>query len=164
MHHRRACLPWVGVIVACVVVAGCKNANEPTPQVAATAGFFQLLNVNSTPVPTVTAPKPPNTCPGFTNSGTLLLTVNPQGYEVQLGTNFDCLNGTGPTFNDKETGTWSLSGGPAAFTLTFTPTGTSALHLSPANVEGAHLTLSFDAQHQDAGAPKVTVNSEWRKQ
>jgi len=158
-------------MMACVLTASCvKGAGVgPSSEAASTAGLFLLQDVNGTRLPSTTAPRPPNACAGFTNFGTLLLTVDPQVYEARINTNFDCLNGSGPTFSDTESGTWAFTGDSAApptasFNIAFTPTTAKVFNLGTATVSGVTLAVRFDAPHQDAGNPVVGANSTWRKQ
>src|SRR5262245_35300925 len=162
---------WLVLIVACALSASCvKDAGVgPSAEAASSAGLFQLLDVNGTRLPATTAPRPPNACPGFTNFGTLLLTVDPQVYEARINTNFDCSNGSGPTFSDVERGTWAFTGDSSApptlaFSIAFTPTTAKVFNFATATVSGVTLTVRFDAPHQDAGNPVVAANSTWRKQ
>ena len=167
MSAQRVWSSWLGIFVACAVVAGCvaRGGDLPTAPTRAISGFFTLQEVNGVTVPAPSAPRPPNACPGFLDSGRLILSVDPQTYEISTSTHFDCGNGAGPRFvNEIETGTWTLDGGPETFTLTFTRGGGGASYnLTTADASTVIVTLRMNAPHQDAGLPAFAVNTKWRR-
>ena len=167
MSCQRILSSWLGLAVLCGTMAGCvaKGGDLPTAPTRTLAGFYRMSQLNGVLLPAISAPSPPNACPGFLDSGRLFLTIDPQTYELATSTHFDCGNGNGARFsNDTETGTWTLDGGPETFTITFTVTGASIYHLTTAPFDTASATIRFDAPHQDAGRPAVSVNTRWIKQ
>jgi hypothetical protein len=170
MSAKRIRSSWVAVAlalgVACAAITGCvaKGGDLPTAPTRAVSGFFTLQEVNGAAVPALSAPQPPNACPGFLDSGRLILSVDPQTYEISTSTHFDCGNGAGPRFvNDVETGTWTLDGGPETFTVTFTSGSGAIYNLTTGTASIVIVTLRMNAPHQDAGRPAFAVNTKWRR-
>ena len=129
------------------------------PALLAAAGTYTLVQINGSSLPALTVASPPNPCPGFTDSGTLTLTINPEVYDLSERSHIECRTGPGDQFNSHNSGTWSLQGG----TITFTPGGSGQFFVGPGTLSGSTLTFPFDAPHANAGNPPLRVNSTWTK-
>ena len=166
MPAPRLLSSWIAIGVLCAGMTACvaDGGKIPTAPTRAISGFFTLQDVNGVAVPAPSALRPPNACPGFLDAGRLILSVDPQTYEISTSTHFDCGNGAGPRFvNDVETGTWTLDGGPDTFTVTFTAGSGAIYSLTTGTASTVIVTLRMNAPHQDAGAPAFAVNTKWRR-
>lgn len=159
-----------GVLAAGAAVAVTKasggsggGSGGPSDAAAAAAGTFKLELINGAAPPVVTIPKPPNSCVGFMDAGTLILRASGQAsgqtYDISTDSHFECTGGSGPIFNGtRVTGQWSVQGG----TVTFT--GGGSYSLSTGTLSGSTLTLPLNAPHQETGNPANRVTTTWRKQ
>jgi hypothetical protein len=151
----------VAVAGAAVVATGALGGEEAAidPAVSAASGTYTLVQINGAGLPGLTVLSPPNSCAGFTDSGTMTLTAKPQAYDLKEQSHIQCTSGPGSSFNSGVVGTWTLQGG----TITFSAPATGTFNPGPGTLSGSTLSFAFDAPHSEAGKPAFRVTSTWTK-
>lgn len=164
-----------GTIVAAKAVAGSRGGSSnsgdgetggsgdtssgPSAETLAAAGTYTLTSINGSSLPALTQPSPPNSCPGFTDTGMLVLKTSPETYQLFETSHQACPIGGSGQFNSSTIGTWSVQGGVIAFTQT----DGSGFNTSAVSLAGSTVIVTFNAPHQTAGNPAVRVTATFQK-
>ncbi len=148
----------IAVAGAAVVATGALGGGDPDPAVGAAAGTYTLQQINGSGLPAQTVLNPPNPCPGFTDSGTLVLTARPQEFEMTERSHIECQGAPNNTFVSSNGGEWSLQGASITFKLRG-----GTFNLGPGTLNGSTLSFAFDAPHANTGNPPFRVTSTWTK-